>query len=345
MKLLLKTINKILFFGIFVLFTSTVFSAELADETEEEQEEYVEYETLSEEEAKALPDYWLRLINIMQKGLEVCNLEGNDFKVFGEDINLVTQSPFRERAPLEKIRFNQVLKSAKQHKAFMNIASQQIKINKIQELVKRQISLNDYMEATLFLLENFNDINDKRNKEILSYFSYMVSYDPLSDDEKDQIEALLNNAIEKMPGDQEQLEQFLALLRRKPQVITKTIVERAPAQNIRSIQLEGRSGASSRGVQGIAHITDDADRRATMEADRLARSEKAREIQKDAAARRAALKASSQAEEESEVRSNTDFGPSRMREQRAIQQQRTQQSQDRAKMLAEAAARRVGREE
>jgi hypothetical protein len=287
----IQNLQKILFLTLLGLFmASTVFAAE--EQTEEDTTDQTEAQdegtelSAAEEDPMSLPNAWLRLINIMQKGLEVCNLEGNDFKVFGEDINLVTQSPFKNRTSLEKIRFNQVLKSARQHKAFINQATQQIKIIKIQEMVKKLITLNDYIQATEYLLNNFDSIDDKRNKEILSYFSYMVTYNLLSNNDKDNIRALLSNAMNKMPGDQEQLQQFLDLLNRQPEVITKVIRE-----GTQDIRLTGNSGASSRGLGNqTAHI---ATRQDKVEQEQIVRKERAQQIAgraAEAAAKRAAMK-------------------------------------------------------
>ena len=171
---------------------------------------------------KEMPNYWMRIINILTKGLDVCDLVGVDKISFVEDINAVMKSPINNQSALERIRFLRVIKRAKTHDAFLDIKKSQDDFDKLQDYVESLIDRKDYFEAISQLLAT-EKITERRGTEIVSYLSYLAYEDNLSDNDKDALRKLIYVAIDAMPAYQEQLENLLKLLNRKPEVITRII--------------------------------------------------------------------------------------------------------------------------
>ncbi|MBL4587811.1 hypothetical protein JKY79_00520 [Candidatus Babeliales bacterium] len=171
---------------------------------------------------KEMPNYWMRIINILTKGLDVCDLVGVDKISFVEDINSVMKSPITYRSSLEKIRFLRVIKRAKSHDAFDGIRKSQDDFDTLENYVDGLINRDDYFEAVAQLLST-DKITERRGTEIVSYLSYLAYEDDLSNNDKNAIRKLIYIAIDALPAHEEQLENLLKLLNRKPEVITRII--------------------------------------------------------------------------------------------------------------------------
>ncbi len=225
---------------------------------------------LSEEDAMKLPFYWMRLINILAKGLDICKLEGSDRIAFVKDINKVQLSPIDKRTSLEKIRFSRIVTRAKQHDAFLtgsNMVKIQATFLDIEKYVNRLIKREDYYAAVQQLLASVTDdqLSEKRSLEVLSYLSYVAQDESLEEADK----SIMRNIIQKkampiMTAYHAELQRILDLLNRE-ELLTKRI------------NLQDRFGAGHRRTQEV-DISINAKDVSPQEAARLKQAEKMRQV-------------------------------------------------------------------
>jgi hypothetical protein len=256
---------------------------------------------MSDADAQKLPYYWMRLINIQAKALEICDLVGNDRVLFVNDLNLVMKSPINNRSSLERIRFSRVLANAMRHKAFVGSPQAQTQLGSMNAYVQKTITLDDYFAAINILLAS-TAISEKRSTEVLSYMWLVATTPSLTDDQKSNlIDIITNTAMPKMPAYQPDLQRILDLLNQQPvapqpvapQIITQTQVihdvVQAPAPAGRVVFLTGHSGTASRRNASVLDTESTA-------ADRIAAERQhAADMRAQTAANRAANQAKQQA--------------------------------------------------
>lgn len=253
---------------------------------------------MSDADAQKLPFYWMRLINIQAKALEICDLAGNDRVLFVNDLNLVMKSPINNRSALERIRFSRVLANAMRHKAFTGNPKSQTQLGSMNAYVQKFIAIEDYFAAINILLGSTR-ISEKRSTEVLSYMWLVATTRDLGDDQKDTLRSIITDtAMPKMPAYQEDLQRILDLLNQQPvapQVITQTKVIRevvqAPAEENegRVIFLTGHSGTQSRRNASVLSTEDTAEQR--LQESRERRKEQQLKAQKNREENRAQFQA------------------------------------------------------
>jgi hypothetical protein len=225
---------------------------------------------LSEEAAMKLPFYWMRLINILAKGLDICKLEGKDRIAFVKDINKVQLSPIDKRTSLEKIRFSRIVTRAKQHDTFLtgqNMVKIQATFLEIEKYVNRLIKRDDYYAAVQQLLASVTDdqLSEKRSLEVLSYLSYVAQDENLEEADKSIMRnIIMKKAMPVMTAYHAELQRILDLLNRE-EFLTKRI------------NLQDRFGAGHRRTQEV-DISINAKDVSPQEAARLKQAEKMRKV-------------------------------------------------------------------
>ncbi len=225
---------------------------------------------LSEAEVTKLPFYWMRLINILAKGLDICKLEGKDRIAFVKDINKVQLSPIDKRTSLEKIRFSRVVTRAKQHDTFLtgqNMVKIQATFLEIEKYVNRLIKRDDYYAAVQQLLASVKDdqLSEKRSLEVLSYLSYVAQDENLEEADKSIMRnIIMKKAMPVMTAYHAELQRILDLLNRE-EYLTKRV------------SLQDRFGAGHRRTQEV-DISVNAKDVSPQEAARLKQAEKMRKV-------------------------------------------------------------------
>lgn len=225
---------------------------------------------LSEDAAMKLPFYWMRLINILAKGLDICKLEGKDRIAFVKDINKVQLSPIDKRTSLEKIRFSRIVTRAKQHDTFLtgqNMVKIQATFLEIEKYVNRLIKRDDYYAAVQQLLASVTDdqLSEKRSLEVLSYLSYVAQDENLEEADKSIMRnIIMKKAMPVMTAYHAELQRILDLLNRE-EFLTKRI------------NLQDRFGAGHRRTQEV-DISVNAKDVSPQEAARLKQAEKMRKV-------------------------------------------------------------------